>query len=101
MHLDVYGPDEPSFTSDDGIRHLSRADAVAAVERCVFITAEGWAVTHCMTSQLLGADWDKDAAVEHVNNSVDRAWIDHAALGTCLALITEGRLYYFAKVVPA
>jgi hypothetical protein len=102
MQFSVHGPDEPSFTAEDGIRHLSRADAVAEVERCSFTTNEGRMITHCVSQRGIGADWNTPDAVEATKNSVDRAWIDHALWGECLGIINEdGQILYFDQVTPA
>jgi hypothetical protein len=100
MHLDVYGPDEPSFTSEDGVEHLSRADAVAEVERCAFTTGDGRSVTHSFAGRM-GADWDTSGAVEAIGKSADRAWLDSDAWGPCLHVIIDGKLVVFDQVVPA
>jgi hypothetical protein len=102
MQFSVHGPDEPSFTAADGVEHLSRADAVAEVERCAFTTQEGRVVTHTLSQRGIGVDWDTGSAVETIRKSVDRAWIDHAIWGQCLAIIgDDGRVIYFDHVTPA
>ena len=102
MRLSVHGPDEPSYTAEDGIRHLSRADAVAEVERCSFTTDEGRMITHCVLQRGIEADWDTSSAVEATETSVDRAWIDHALWGECLGIINQySQIVYFDQVTPA
>jgi hypothetical protein len=101
MHFDVHGPDEPSFTAEDGIRHLSRADAIAEIKRCSF-TTPGRINAQAVWEGGIGAEEDARSAVETIQKSVDRAWIDHAPWGQCLAVISDdSRVIYFDQVTPA
>ena len=91
--------------SEDGIQHLSVADAVDAVERCSFTTnpdmdEDEREITHVFIGTM-GADWDTGSVIAGLQEAVDIAWIDHRLFGRCLVFIDDGRVLLCDNVRPA
>ena len=93
-----------THTTEDGIVHLSVADAVEAVERCSFTTGTELdeterEITHVFIG-MMGADWNTSSVIAGLQEAVDIAWLDHPLWGMCLAFIDDGRLLVCDTVKP-
>lgn len=94
-----------THTDDDGMKHLSVADAITAVERCSFTAhhptdMDEREITHVFIGTM-GADWNTSDVIAALREAIDIAWMDHTMWGKCLVFLNgEGRLRACDQVKP-